>query len=1117
MPLTSFTDIPGGSSITLGGWDGMVNVATGNTYVPDGASAWEFSRRQDVKTKADEDYKKRTANPRGVASNETTFIFVTPRVWASKQAWIAERKCEGSWKDIRVYDAETLAQWLERAPAVGSWLARRIGKLPAAGIIAADEYWEDWSSGTNPDLTPALVVAGRSDSVNSIGQWLSGPAEQFFIKGETKEEAIAFACAAALTLQDTRGLNFFSRALVIQSTDAWRAVAQHSTPLILVADIADGSPTVAVRKGHHVLVPIGNGENGVGNGSILQRLGRDEIIKALEGMGISGDAAQTLARSTARSLPVIRRRLIGRSGGQKPAWAMGPNANMLLPALLVGQWSEAEADRKLVEAIAARPYGEIAAHYGSLLNQPDAPLRKIGEHWRLTSHQEAWELLAPMLTQQDLERFRTAALAVLGEISPEYEMPADDRYLAGMQGKVPQHSGALREGIADTLALMGSRPERASNAGDARLIADDVVRHALSQPGNWKMWASVGGLLPTLAEASPDVVLSRIDEGLSTATDAFVELLKDQGAGLFGGCNHAGLLWALERVAWSPEFFSRAASILARLTDIDPGGRWSNRPTESLRSLFLSWIRCSATPDDQRLAVLDQMLQRFPHPAWRCLIAAAPQSHDTLTSRNPPEWRGWSQDATTQPTQAEYVSFATQLIARIIQHVGEDPRRWKNLVGALANFPIDQRDDAIAKLEAAVPNLRNKDGVVDLWRKLREIVGLHRDVSGAGWEIPETVLVRLAAVYEALKPTDKFVASAWLFNGWPRLLEGEPVSTNADFNARGRKVEQMRVDALREIIAVHGERASLILAEQVEMPGTVGETIVSILDDQAQLVGLIVRYLADEKRAFSIFAQAACAAIWRRDGWPGLEAYLVMAKGTNDATRKCVDIYLAAPANMETWKRLEEESPELQAAYWSKYGQGIFLVTKDQGEFIYGVERLLNADRPLPVVYALAYYGPQVPIDYVVRALEATPKALNDAATRNHAVRVGDHELQRVFHRLDQSDVPRHVIAQLEIPFVGQLEYARPKLAVHREVVANAATFADLITWSYKRADGKVDDDNLDDAQRARRAEIGWRVLRHTHQLPGQKDDGTIDRDELRSWIDEARKLCAARSRGDIA
>ena len=59
----------------------------------------------------------------------------------------------------------------------------------------------------------------------------------------------------------------------------------------------------------------------------------------------------------------------------------------------------------------------------------------------------------------------------------------------------------------------------------------------------------------------------------------------------------SNLLWALEMLARSKDYLMRAALLLGHLDEVDPGGRWGNRPAASLRRIFVSWSpQTYATP-----------------------------------------------------------------------------------------------------------------------------------------------------------------------------------------------------------------------------------------------------------------------------------------------------------------------------------------------------------------------------------------------------------------------------------------------------------------------------------------------------------------------------------------
>ena len=123
-------DMPSGSSVRLPGWDGLLETVRGNAWVPSGVSGWEFSSDKGVKSKANDDYEKRTANPLGLDQATGTFVFVTSRRWPGKRQWWRERGEEARWREVRAYDADDLVAWLGESPEVTRWFAGVIGKSP---------------------------------------------------------------------------------------------------------------------------------------------------------------------------------------------------------------------------------------------------------------------------------------------------------------------------------------------------------------------------------------------------------------------------------------------------------------------------------------------------------------------------------------------------------------------------------------------------------------------------------------------------------------------------------------------------------------------------------------------------------------------------------------------------------------------------------------------------------------------------------------------------------------------------------------------------------------------------------------------------------------------------
>ena len=431
LPHPSALEIPSGSSIRMPGWDGLLDVSSGNTWTPDGQSAWEFSCEKGVGHKANRDYTKRTTDPEGVDPAKTTFVFVTARKWKNKTTWPKERQQEHHWADVRALTADDLTAWLDQAPAVAGWFAKIIGKLPDEGVVPLNEWWNTWVSAANPQIIPDLVLAGRHKQLEVLEQWAQGGANSFYVQADTRDEAIAFLAAAANDATSTWGPALLARAVVVQSDDAWRSLEHHPYPLVLIrVFIGDSSSQTAVRNGQHVLTPLDRSQDPRGDGQTLPRLARDETVEALVEMGFTEADARSLIRRTARRLPILYRRLIDEAGYPPPKWAATPSDSLISLALL-GQWTDNhEGDKGFIECLIGKSFSEIEMDITALAATPDPPIARVGHRWRFTSHEEAWHILAPRFTASLVDRFQDLAIEVLEQVSPEFELPKEERYLA---------------------------------------------------------------------------------------------------------------------------------------------------------------------------------------------------------------------------------------------------------------------------------------------------------------------------------------------------------------------------------------------------------------------------------------------------------------------------------------------------------------------------------------------------------------------------------------------------------------------------------------------------------------------------------------------------------------
>jgi hypothetical protein len=207
-------------------------------------------------------------------------------------------------------------------------------------------------------------------------------------------------------------------------------------------------------------------------------------------------------------------------------------------------------------------------------------------------------------------------------------LPPDERFAASIYDKVLIHSNILRKGLAESLALAGSHPKALASCSFDKAEANAIlsVRKILSD-ADWVLWASLNDLLPLLAEAAPEEFLRIVEKTLNSDMCPFNMVFAQEESGIFGSNYMTGLLWALETLAWDPDYLIRVVILLGELAAKDSGGSRANRPANSLSTILLPWFPQTCAPVSKRKAAIDALLKEHPVIAWNLLLSLLPHSH----------------------------------------------------------------------------------------------------------------------------------------------------------------------------------------------------------------------------------------------------------------------------------------------------------------------------------------------------------------------------------------------------------------------------------------------------------------------------------------------------------
>lgn len=1106
----SYVDFPALDGVNRPGWDGILSVSEGTEYLPEGFSVWEISSNEKIKDKADKDYRKRREDPLGATPSETTFVFITPRKWSGRDEWCREKRTEDFWKDVRVYDAGILEQWLEQAPAIGAWLARHIGKYPE-GATALEDWWDEWSSVTEPPLTPEVLVAGRGEQLELVRRWMSSPPSPLAVRAVTSEEALAFLAALVKTLPEHEQEFYLSRSLVAEDSRSFRHIsvtARAGLLLIPRFEEIEGAPP-ATRKGHHVYVPLGPDNKITSENIELPRPERKPFVSALRKMGLSEADSEKHSKETGRSLTVLRRRLTKISN--QPEWAKPDSARDIVPALLAGRWTEKkDADKEIVSQLARTSYETFGETLSSWLHKPDAPILKIGESWRLVSAIDAWFAIAPFLTPTDLRNLKKAVHHVLGNISPALDLEPEKRWMASVYGKVSDYSGALREGLAQTLVLLSVWGDSVEiQAGTtARTLVDGVVQELLHN-ADWKLWCSLRDVLPLIAEASPSSFLDAVESSLSRAEPPIMGMFSETADSLTSSSPHPSLLWALEGLAWSPNLLGRVTLILGKLARLDPGGKLSNRPSNTLRTVFLLWRPQTYASLEERLEAIDALLDHEDQAGWHLLIDLMPRTPDICSPTYKPRWRELSEKTETAVTVAEHWNGIKATAERLLASVGEDGHRWVQVLKSFFALPPEVRRSITQQLASCARKI--SDGRYALWNKLRYILSRHRSFPDEKAGLSEQDLKEIEETYSLLEPSDTILRFMWLFDShWPDLPEGRD---RDDFSKTEKVVAEKRLDAVRRIRSECGLAGLVSLAEQTDNPWLVGYTVANECLGPEEVQELL-SLLGEEDEKKLRFAMSYVSQQAYKKGLDWIKTLSDTARSQRWPPMKTAHLFVAFPQNQTVWKLLGSFSEVIQQDYWRQCDVRLFdLPSEDKS---YAIRQLLHVRRHSTALDTAAMFAEEMPTELIVELLL---KAATE--TSSEQFNVQSYDVERLFQALDKSGEMEKVIPRLEwlyLPILSQVGSGRPPRVLHRELSHDPVFFAKVIKYVYKPRGGKKEgeDEALPQELLQQRAQLAWDLLHTWKTVPGTDDNGLVDYEELKVWVDKARVECKRLDRKEV-
>mgnify|MGYP003083043339 FL=1 len=1106
-PGVSSVSARAGNGVNAPGYDGVAQSDGTVSVLPPGSLLFEFGTNKDIGTKASKDYRKRAKQ--NDAANHV-FVFSTPRRWSGKDKWLEERRSEGKFANVWALDADDLEAWLEMSPSSHYWISEHLGRQPD-DAQTLEHWWNAFHRATQPELPLSMFMAGRESTRDKLRELLAKVPRTITIQADWRDDCLAFIYASLAADAENQLDALDQSVIIVKSVGVWNRIARQAGKSLLIPAVDGVETKLAIDNGHHVIKIVDREQVVYGKVDVeLSRVSRPDVQSLLNDCGVNFQKAGYLAGLARRNMPSFVRALTRDAAIQMPTWATDASAPMLAALTLVGAWdTDNEKDRQAIAALVRNDYDTVTLLCQGRSGGNDPVMSQSGSVWRFASLEEAFRCLSSKIIDGVVERWKQLALDVLGEANPSYGLnPLEkvEQQFNQLTSQV-QYSEELKSGIARSLAMVGSMDGDGVLSGKLKdsvvAIANQLLNQAVGDDSG-RVWNLIGPRLRYLAEAAPqqfiDVTIDNLEHDSSSLLRAYYA---DSNDILFGDLwFHPHLLWALEVLAWSEEYFDGAVECLALLAAnrADDKQR-GNRPDESLTAILCGWANFTKVPSDERLAALDSVKRISSPVGWDILFALWPDYSAVITPPATPRFRADWCPLTDKPVKwEERSSFFHGLVERALTWSDVTPSNLKRLINHINRgiLPEDRTKiiDHLGKLSSSEEF--NDDDRYLVWRTVRELAAKHSR-HRAEWSLPEEEVDRLLELSDRWKPTSPVLRHLYLFNHDPGLLD---CALHRDIDDYDQKVEARRQEALSEIIA--GPQAIddlALLASRAVASLVLGW----MLADRQELNFWDIAYWADssDRKLVTVMDGYLCRSLDQR-GASWLQAVLDDSRLTaaqRAAVLRCV------PAEWDYWEVVARNQDD-DNAYWQTAEMRVL----PPDHMRYAIERLVACGRAWDAIDSVSLSIRSAKQEGVTTDLTADVLiGLLHIACTQESVKISSlsYEVSQVLDHIVELKANHVDVARLELLLYPLVGYYREPIVLHRTLATEPHLFIRLMEVVCR-------DKTMLGMDRSASFRMATSVLNGWRGCPGMTADGELDAAVMQQWVETARQGLAAAELSDI-
>lgn len=1090
---------PYGKSVQYAGYDGSLEVSDTSPFFPKGKSVWEMGTNENIKDKFNKDYKKRTNNPDGVVLSETTFCFVTTRIWNHTQGIVEaseEKNQENKWKGVRIIDANNLERWLENCPSVQIWFSTVIGKTKD-GLQDIISFWDDCVNSTKPKLNPEFFLYNRKLVVPEISECFETGTNQLFLVADYWLEAVLCVASEVISIDNLSVNVFGEKCLVVYSIDAFNEVDNNCKNAIIIPCFNLSDYPVATYR-NKLLIPVNRYDpldriNKSGSRFEISPRTRHEFCSAIEKLGFNSSSAYQLGDDLRCNFAALYRQICTDQLKKIPEWSRYDNASHLIPALFVGAWEEKyPGDTRVISELSEMSYEDYIASVQEFTAGNKVTLSKIDRSYSCISTEEMWDVLWDKIQTKHFELYKKQVIKVFSENDPTYELPEEKWQMSSLFGKESSYSKELKNGLIVSLIMLSIRGSSSRhNQFTANLDGEcsNLVKTIFDSLDSLHRWQTICPYIPTFFEAAPDIVLRVLEKEANLPDSVFWDLFKSSGDFLFGRSFYTHILWTLEKAVWDKRYAARAIRLLVAYTEKGYSYKLVNSPEETLYHIFCIWSPQGAFSLSERKTLLTDIIKNHHIIApnlFKKLLATGSQ---ITTNISKPKWIiiDGSQNNVTKSEAKEMYGYLIDLYLENITPCYND---WHFVFTELKG--LNQIPEIIEKCLSQLDQF-NDDDRLKLSKDLLDYISSSRKFQS---DTSDRIDAIEKLYFELLPESPKYYAQYFSYN-FDGLNPLPFESDNYSFEEERKLLFDFQKEKLHEMVLSHGSDSVFEIIPFVEDYSAYANAIAEVIlhnDPNWDYLFLL-------KTKNEYVAARVIMALYRNQEID----FINLAKDSIDS-EKLGWVFSCLPINEKITEIISNNESEIcKQVFWEK----VSLIGIDNSNTLWVnsvIHSMLQYNRPYSVIDHMAYSDwnePKIIIEVLEAALIQQPAPEPSGLKLEQ---VGRYDIERMFEKLyAKPNELEFEIAKLELAYLRVFDLNFEPQCLINQILSVPDIYFELLSAAYRSDEGEIAEKT---SRQNHFTEMAYTALDRIHRIPGYLTESkSIDESEFTQWIEKTNEL----------